>query len=160
MIVNPSALSTLQSEWQGVVRMRERIRHLVVSTFAFDSMQSPTFGDVLYNLPLVLAFDVLTKTLLFARDESTFTGSGFQLDDLMDAAKTAVSWLDWQFLREGAKRHNQITQNAKLYGDLQCLLYIARIEDQLNAWDIISISNPITPTSTISFQHGFRRQLG
>lgn len=111
--------------------MRERVRHLVVSTFAFDSTQSPTCGDVLYNLPLVLAFDVLTQTLLFARDERKFIGSGSQLDDLMDAARTAVSWLDWQYLREGVKRGNAITQNAKLYGDLQCLLYIARIEDQL-----------------------------
>src|ERR1043165_2834591 len=134
MLLNPSALSTLQSEWQGVVRMRERIRHLVVSTFAFDSTQSPTFGDVLYNLPLVLAFDVLTKTLLFARDEHKFSGSSSQLDELMDAAKAALSWLDWQYLREGVKRRNEIAQNAKLYGDLQCLLYIARIEDQLSAW--------------------------
>ena len=160
MIVNPSALSTLQSEWQGVVRMRERVRHLVVSTFAFDSTQSPTFGDVLYNLPLVLAFNVLTQTLLFARDERKFIGSGSQLDDLMDAARTAVSWLDWQYLREGVKRRNAITQNAKLYGDLQCLLYIARIEDQLGAWGIISAVRQNTSDSTMSFHYGFRKQHG
>jgi hypothetical protein len=133
MIVNPSALSALQSEWQGVVRMRERVRHLVVSTFAFDSTQSPTFGDVLYNLPLVLAFDVLTQVLLHAKDEGRFTSSVNQLDDLMDSAKTAFSWIDWQHLRDGVTRRNEVAQSGKLFGDLQCLLYIARIEDQLAA---------------------------
>ena len=140
--------------------MRERVRHLVVSTFAFDSTQSPTFGDVLYNLPLVLAFDVLTQTLLFAREERKSAGSSSELGDLMDAAKSSLSWLDWQYLREGVKRRNAITQNAKLYGDLQCLLYIARIEDQLGAWGIISAVRQNTSNSTMSFHYGFRKQRG
>jgi hypothetical protein len=154
MIVNSIALATLQSEWQGVVRMRERVRHLVVSTFAFDSAQSPVFGDVLYNLPLVLAFDVLTNLLLRAKDEGLFTSSGNQLGDLMDSGKTAFSWLDWHGLRDAVKRRNEVAQSGKLFGDLQCLLYIARIEDQLIAWGIISQAQPIVPARTISFSLG------
>src|SRR5215212_7235232 len=108
MITNSNSLRTLQSEWQGVVRMRDRVRHLVVSTFAFDAAQSPSFGDVLYNLPLVLAFDVLTKALILAKDEGLFTSYGDQLDELIDSAKTALSWLDWQYLRDGVKRRNEV----------------------------------------------------
>jgi len=155
MIVSSSALSKLQSEWRGVVQMRDRVRHLVVSTFAFDSTQSPTFGDVLYNLPSVLAFDVLTKVLLLARDEGRFGSSGVQLDELMDSAKTALSWLDWQYLRDSGKRRNEIVQHAKLYGDLQCLLDIARIEDQLVAWGIIPITEPSVQVRTESFKYQF-----
>ena len=137
MIESSSAIFALQSDWLGVVRMRERVRHLVVSTFAFDANHSPTFGDVLYNLPLVLAFDVLTKILLLARDEGHFVSSSYQLDELIDSSKTAFSWLDWQYLHDAAKWRNDVAQSAKFYGDLQCLLHIAKIEDQLQAWGII-----------------------
>lgn len=155
MIVNPSALATLQSEWRGVVRMRERVRRLVVSTFAFDDKQSPTFGDVLYNLPLILAFDVLTKVLLLAKEEGLFTSPGTQLHELIDSANTAFSWLDWKYLREAAQQRNEVAQTAKLFGDLQCLLYIARIEDQLIAWGIIAAAEPAVPKSAMSFREGF-----
>jgi len=134
--------------------MRERVRHLVVSTFAFDSTQSPTFGDVLYNLPLVLAFDVLTKVLLLAKDQGLFMSSESELGDLMDSAKPALSWLDWQYLREGVRFRNQVAQNAKLYGDLECLVYIARIEDQLVAWGIISVAQTHVPARTMTFNQG------
>jgi hypothetical protein len=153
MIESSHALVSLRSDWQGVVRMRERVRHLVVSTFAFDCSQSPTFADVLYNLPLVLAFDVLTKVLLIARDEGRFASSSYQLDELMDSAKTAFSWLDWQYLRDAAKRRNEIAQSAKFYGDLQCLLHIAKIEDQLRAWGIVPVAaTPLPLTKNKSFK--------
>ena len=66
MIANPSSLATLQAEWQTVVQMRERMRALSASTFAFDASISPAFGDILYNLPFRLAFDVLKQVLLQA----------------------------------------------------------------------------------------------
>jgi hypothetical protein len=159
MIENPSALAALQSEWEGVVRMRERVRNLVFSTFAFDSTQSPSFGDVLYNLPLVLAFEVLTKALILAKDEGLFMSSSVQLDGLMDDAKTALPWLDWRSLRDGVTRRNEVAQSGKLYGDLQCLMSIARIEDQLTAWGVISPAQPIVPAQTISFSQGFQKRL-
>ena len=96
MIVDPSKLLSIQSDWQGVLQMRDRVRHLVLSTFAYDEIHSPIFGNILYNLPLVLAFDVLTQVLLLARDEGRFTNSQPQLEDLMDGARTSLPWNDWQ----------------------------------------------------------------
>src|SRR5690349_15009521 len=95
------AQTTLQAEWQGVVRMRERMQYLVISTFAFDPITSPVFGNILYNLPLVLAFEVLKQALLQARAEEQFTGSETSLGTLMDSAKTSLAWIDWEYLREG-----------------------------------------------------------
>jgi hypothetical protein len=57
MIVNSNSLGTLQTKWQGVVQMRERMDQLVFATFAFDPLTSPVFGNIFYNLPLLLAFD-------------------------------------------------------------------------------------------------------
>src|SRR5215217_2748543 len=138
MIVNPSALPTLQFGWHGVIRMRDRVRNLVMSTFAVDTAQSPTFGDILYNLPLVLAFDVLTQALLLAREAGQFTSPRLQLDDLMDNAKTALPWVDWQCLRDGVKLRYEVAGAGRLFGDIQCLRYIAHVEKQLIAWNIIS----------------------
>ncbi len=118
--------------------MRERMRHLVLSTFAFDAKKSPAFGDILYNLPFLLAFDVLKQVLLQARDEGRFTGSRPQLGDLIDSAKNSLPWIDWQCLREGVKRRNEVVHDSKLFGDLQCLQDIAHIEVQLLAWGIIN----------------------
>jgi hypothetical protein len=61
MIANPNSLALLQSEWQTVRQMRERMKELVISTFAVDTSTSPAFSDVLYNLPFRLAFEVLKK---------------------------------------------------------------------------------------------------
>ena len=141
MIVNHALLPALQSEWEGVVRARDRVRNLVVSTFVLDTNQSSILGDILYNLPMLLAFDVLTKVLLFARAEGQFISSRHHLGDLMDGSRTTLSWLDWDRLRKGVMCHTQIAHGGKLLEDVHCLQYIAAIEAQLVDWGIIGSSS-------------------
>lgn len=138
MILNPSSLTPLQEKWQGVIQMRERMDHLVISTFAFDPITSPAFGNILYNLPFLLALDVLRQVLLQAKEQEQFAGSGQELADLMEAAKISVPWLDWQSLRKAATRQNEVAHQAKLWGDRECLRDISNIEAQLCAWGIIT----------------------
>jgi hypothetical protein len=137
MIANPSSLAILQIEWQAVVHMRERMQNLVTSTFAFDASTSPAFGDILYNLPLRLAFDVLKKALLQAKEEGLIATSQQRLADLMDSASTSLAWNNWQGLREAVRRRNEVVHGGKLLGDEQCLQDIADVEAQLIAWRII-----------------------
>lgn len=140
MITNPDALTNLQTEWDQVMAMRDRMRHLVISTFIVDQYQSPAFGNVVYNLPFLLAFDVLRQVLLQAEDEGHFAGSYRHLAGLMESAKTSLPWNDWQCIREGVERRNEVAQCGKLLGDIQCLQDIAAIESQLIAWRIIAAS--------------------
>jgi hypothetical protein len=137
MIVNPHSLTTLQIEWRGVVRMRERVRHLAISTFTADPARSPAFGDVFYNLPLVLAYDVLKQVLLHAKEEGRFKSSRNQLADLLESAKKSIPWLDWEGLSASVQARNEVAHRGKLFGDVKCLQDIARIEAQLMAWGII-----------------------
>lgn len=137
MIVNVNSLPNLQAEWQGAIRMRERIQQLVISTFAFDPTTSPAFGNVLYNLPFLLAFDVLKHVLLEAKEDGQFTGSGHRLSELMDSAKSSLPWIDWRRLKEAVKRRNEAAHDGKLVGDAQCLQDIADIEVQLLAWGVL-----------------------
>ena len=138
MIVNPSAVTPLQVEWQSVLQMRSRIQHLVLSTFAFDIRRSPAFGDVLYNLPFLLAFEVLKQVLLQARAAGLITGSGQRLADLIESSKSSLPWMDWDGLHQAMNRRNEVLQEGKLCGDAQCLADIAAIEAQLAAWAVIT----------------------
>lgn len=138
MIANPSSRAVLQAEWQAVTQMRERMRVLVASTFTFDASTSPAFGDILYNLPLRLAFDVLKKVLLQAKDEGLIATSQQRLADLMDSASNTLPWNNWQALREAVRRRNEVVHRGKLLGDEQCLQDIADVEAQLIAWRIIT----------------------
>src|SRR5215212_172525 len=106
MIANPSSLALLQDEWQTVRQMRERMKGLVISAFAVDASTSPAFGDVLYNLPFRLAFEVLKKVLLQAKAEGLITTSQQRLADLMESAITSLSWTNWHSLRDAVRRRN------------------------------------------------------
>jgi hypothetical protein len=138
MIVNPSSLATLQAEWEDVVRMRERMQELITSTFAFDTSRSPAFGNILYNLPFRLAFEVLKEVLLQAKAEGVITTSQQRLANLMDSAITSLPWNNWQGLRDAVRRRNEVVHGGKLLADEQCLQDIADVESQLIAWRIIA----------------------
>jgi len=138
MIANPSSVAALQAEWEGVTYMRERMQSLVASTSAFDASTSPAFGGILYNLPLRLAFDVLKKVLLQAKEEGLIPTTKQRLADLMDSAITSLPWNNWQDLREAVSRRDEVVYQGKLLGDEQCLQDIADVEAQLIAWRIIT----------------------
>src|SRR5215211_4504944 len=138
MIVDPSSLATLQAEWQTVMQMRARMKELVISTLSVDASTSPAFGDVFYNLPFRLAFEVLKKVLLQAKAEGLIPTSQQRLADLMDSAITTLPWNNWQSLRDAVGRRNEVVYGGKLLGDEQCLQAIADVESQLIAWRIIA----------------------
>jgi hypothetical protein len=142
MIVNPNSLAALQTKWQGVIQMRERMDQLVISTFAFDPISSPVFGNIFYNLPLLLAFDVFRQVLLQAKEDRQFMDSGQGLADLLERTRTSLPWLNWQRLQEGAERQSALVHEGRLFGDKQCLQDIMDIEAQLLAWGIITAAEP------------------
>ncbi|MCH7688048.1 MAG: hypothetical protein IH899_15445 [Planctomycetes bacterium] len=134
MIANPTTLTNLQSEWAGVVKMRERMKLLVVATFAGGAITAPALSKVLYNLPMLLAFDVFKSVLQAARDEGIVV---WPPGKLMDSAKTALTWNDWGELDAGVRRRNEIAHDGKLFDSSECLKDIANVQEQLVAWAII-----------------------
>jgi hypothetical protein len=138
MFGNPQSIITLQAEWDGVVHMRERMDHLVSPTFSYDPITTPVFGNIFYNLPMLLAFDVLKDFLLYVKDQGLITSPDNQLEQLLESAKIALPWIDWQCLREGAERQTELAHQGKLFGDKQCLQDIQNVEIQLVAWGAIA----------------------
>ena len=128
--------------------MLKRMRLLVVATFGFGSITAPAIAKVIYNLPLLLAFDVLRTVLRAARKEGKIASKGTQLGDLMDAAQHALIWVDWHSLREGVRRRNGVAHDGELFSATECLQDIGNVRSQLIAWAIIPPEPPDPPAGT------------
>ena len=142
MILRPSTVKEVKSAWDGVVRMRERMDHIQMMAFAGGLFGGGGAGnalrDVLYNLPLLLAFDVLKQALAAARDENLFNcAARASLGKLMKCGKDSLTWNDWKNLREGVRRRNAVAHDGELFGQKECQKDIASVEAQLIAWEII-----------------------
>ena len=141
MLFGPAAVEDLSSEWTGVVRMRERMKLYVVASLAGGVLGGggPPGIRVLYNLPLLLAFDVFKQVLSRARDEKLFDRPGKRpgLTRLMECGKDSLPWIDWCALREGVGRRNAVAHDGELFEGALCLDDISNVEAQLVAWEII-----------------------
>ena len=56
---------------------------------------------------------------------------------MVAAAKSAVLWIDWQRVRDGVHRRNEVAHDGILHVAQVCLADIAAVENQLLAWGII-----------------------
>ena len=141
MILSTNAVAELKSEWAGVVKMRDRMKTVVIVTFAGGALTGSALRDIVYNLPLLLAFDVLKQTLTKAKYEGLLKcpKKTSSLGGLMKCAEHSLSiqWIDWDTLHEGKCRRNAVAHDGELFGQKQCLQDIASVEDQLRAWKII-----------------------
>jgi hypothetical protein len=137
MITDPKTVSSLQAEWSGVLRMQERMKLLLVATFAGGAFTSPALGGVVYNLPLLLAVDVLQQVLNVLKHQGAFQCHSSHLGPLVDAAKPALPWLDWQRIRDGVRRRNEVAHDGVLHDAQTCNADIAAIGSQLVAWGVL-----------------------
>ena len=111
----PADRASITVQWSGAERMLARMRGMVVSAGS-DPPTAGNFARIAYNLPLLLAFDAMRGALLAARNAGHFACGNDHLGPLMDAAKNALPWIDWQALRDGVRRRNRIAHDGELYG--------------------------------------------
>ncbi|MDP1670786.1 MAG: hypothetical protein Q8L63_01745 [Alphaproteobacteria bacterium] len=138
-MLSPATLEELRSAWTGVVQMRERMKTIIIVTFAGGALTGPALREVVYNLPLLLSFDVLKQALAEAGNEKLFVCSArAPLGKLMDCGRDSLAWIDWENLREGVRRRNAIAHDGQLFDGKQCLQDIDNVEAQLIAWKILS----------------------
>jgi hypothetical protein len=137
MNIGKESEKEIKEKWSGVIKMRERMKTLVVVTFATGRITGRPVADVVYNLPVLLDFDVIKESLICARDASLFNCRGKSLGVLMDCAKDSLRWIDWQEMRNGVRRRNEIAHDGVLFGSIECLKDIDQVEAQLSDWNLI-----------------------
>jgi hypothetical protein len=134
VISNGDELTKLSSDWQGAVRMRDRLQKQAGGSSAGHA--AVTLPDAIYNLPLLLAFEVLRGALRAIKKEGRFSSEGNGLGSLMKAAESAIPWIDYKALRKGTKRRNAVARDGELFPAAVCLKDIENVSAQLRAWGI------------------------
>ena len=134
VLTNGDELSKLAGDWEGAMRMRDRLQKPAGNPSGGHTAVSPP--DVIYNLPLILAFDVLRSALRAIKKEGRFSSDGNGLGALMKAAEDAIPWIDYKALRKGAKRRNAVAREGELFPAAICLHDIENVAAQLRAWGI------------------------
>ena len=131
VISNGEVLAKLASDWEGALRMRDRL-----NKHAGGPSTPATPADAIYNLPLLLAFDVFRSALRAIKKEGRFSSEGNGLRSLMKAAEDALPWLDYKALRKGVKHRNAVARDGELFPAAVCLRDIENVAAQLRAWGI------------------------
>jgi hypothetical protein len=135
LISEPGALAAIRSEWSAAVKVRERMRRLMAGPVG--SIADGTLHGVVYNLPLLLAFNVLERLLRALKRQRQIPLASEQLGELMDLLQGDPSWLDWSVLRDGARRRDAIIHAGELFPGVECLSDIEAVEEQLGVWGIL-----------------------
>src|ERR1700684_4735754 len=135
LITDSGAVAPIRSEWSAAVTVRDRMRNLMAGPVG--SIADGALHSVVYNLPLLLAFNVLEKVLRGLKRQRQIPGSSEQLGDLLDMFQGDPSWLEWSVLRDGERRRHAIACTGELFSGVECLADIDAVEEQLRAWGIL-----------------------
>jgi len=135
LITDVGALAAIGSEWSAAVTVRERMRNLMAGPVG--SVADGALYSVVYNLPLLLAFNVLETVLQALKKQRQIPGHGERLGELMDTFQGDPSWLEWSVLRDGERRRHAIEHDGELFPGVDCLADIAAVEEQLAAWQLL-----------------------
>ena len=122
--------------------MQERMQKLVSGTFAAPaSFTAPALAKVVYNLPVLLAFDVLKSAVTAAKKERISVW--LPNSKLWKEAEKHLPWENYQELMEGVEHRNQIAHDGELFECKICINDIKNVQKQLVAWDIIDSAQRI-----------------
>lgn len=114
-----------------MLRMRGEIQRLIFASG--DDGRPGRLADVAFNLPMLLAFDVLKKTVEFAiKEQKLGTKKGWVQD-----ARVLPKWIKFANFTAINDRRDEIVHDGVLHPRLQCSSDIAFIEAQLVSWRVI-----------------------
>jgi hypothetical protein len=134
-MLNQDSVVIIGTEWNGVELMLERMKKITVGSFG--SLGGIGVGKVVYNLPLLLATDVLCQTLLLAKKQSLFESRNRTLGALVKDSKDSLPWLDWESIMGIVTKRNEIAHDGELFEGKLCVNAIEAIKQQLQSWQLL-----------------------
>jgi hypothetical protein len=141
-ITDELGVQHLQGEWEGARLMLRRMGRHVRGAFA--GIPQPGLAHVVYNLPLLLACDVLEQTLLKLRVQYGFKSKSSSLGHLLEGARTEsdITFVVYPALNIAFNHRNAVAHDGELLSPEQCLADIAAIETQLMPWGVLRSDAP------------------
>jgi hypothetical protein len=142
MISDPLALQAARDGWEFVRRSRNvTVGNCNAASWAIGFNQTG-MRDLCFNLLLASAFSVLEDVLRELRDQGTFASKSNRLGLLMANSRSVLPWLDWQAVDAGRIDRNQ-SVHARIYlPHARCRDYIASVERELVAWQVLASATP------------------
>jgi hypothetical protein len=137
MIKDSAELARLKAGWAGFSAMRERMGILVAGTFVGGAFTAPALAGVVYNLPLLLAYDVLADVLRASRKQGDFRCKSAFLGPMMKASRNELDWVDWDVLRNGVDLRNAVAHDGALHDAGTCATAMDAVQRQLEAWKVL-----------------------
>jgi len=137
MISSLDVLEELRNSWNGVRILRTKISTIMMVSFSQGALSVRPLADVAHNLPLFHAYAVLNDVLLQLRDEKHFECERKFLASLLKASKTTLPWTQFDLVKEGVDRRNDIAHKGILLPSSDCWKYISAVEEELVAWNVI-----------------------
>ncbi len=137
IISNKTNVKKLQSDWDGVDKLFQRMRYVTMVSFLGGlgiSGAGMVVGKVVFNLPVLLAFDVLKNVVQSVRDEGRFFWPN---NKLWEGAQAVLPWNNWDELKAGVDRRNKIAHDGEIFERSICCKDIENVQEQLVSWGII-----------------------
>jgi len=137
VISEPEPLAEIRASWNGVRVLRQRLQSALLGSFALGGWSAIFAADAAHNLPLVHAFSALNDVLLQLEREGRFSCRSHFLGSLLDASKPSLPWLDFDLVRQGASRRNDVAHRGEVLPRGECWRYVDAIEAEFLAWGVI-----------------------
>ena len=137
MISNLVTLEELRNSWNGVRKLRKSIKGALLGSFAQGASFVIFIADAAHNLPLVHAYSVLNEVLIQLRDEKHFECKRDNLGLLLENSKKCLLWRNFDLVREGKDRRNDVAHQGLVLPRGDCWKYIDAIEEELIGWEIV-----------------------
>jgi len=138
MITNTSVLQTLQTEWQGVLKLKGKIDKLLKASFSQGASAIALLADIPHNLPFLYACGVFNDALIEIRDAGYFKSKMRTLGALITDSKNSLPWLNYTLMKEVVEKRNDLAHRAVILPRCDCWRYIDAIELQLRDWNVLT----------------------
>jgi hypothetical protein len=150
LISSLDARAEVAAEWSAVRLQQERMRiHLVAGIHMGGWVMTQVTDDV-YALLLPFGFSVLEHALVCAREEGRFRSASGQLWPMMDSARDAIPWRDFDAVNSGRRARNALAHERTVPSSATTFQALDAIEKEFILWQVLNA--PV--------HHNLRLQVG
>jgi hypothetical protein len=139
LIKDPEALQELRALWNGVRVLRRRTQAALLGSFAQGASFVVFVADAAHNLPLIHAYAVLNEVLLQLEREGRFSCRSIFLGRLLSASESALPWFDFDMVKRGADRRNDVAHRGEVLPRGECWRFIDAVEAELVGWGLVDV---------------------
>lgn len=137
MITDPDQLEEVRKDWAGVEALVGKLDRSAKMPFAMGGLFPWNLADAANNLPMLHAFGVLNDVLRHLRSQGCFKCKSTYLGPLVKASKDALCWEDYDAIKKGIRRRNDVAHDAEILPRAECWELIGLVRSELSAWGVI-----------------------